>query len=112
MVKYLTLKLIRLYQHTLSPDHGPARHVIKGGFCRYHPTCSQYTYESVEKFGVVLGTFSGIWRIWRCNPFSKGGLDEPNKQKIKKQAFFGALSITIFLVILYLLALLLRNLTL
>jgi hypothetical protein len=73
-VKKALLWLIRLYQKTLSPDHGP----MSGGqqhVCRYYPTCSQYTYEAIDKYGVIRGSGKGIWRILRCNPFSKGGHD-------------------------------------
>lgn len=53
------------------------------GSCRFYPGCSQYFLESVEKFGAFRGSVYGIWRILRCNPFSKGGFD-PVKEKIKK----------------------------
>lgn len=43
--------------------------------CKYYPTCSQYAIESYEKHGFIKGTFLTIWRILRCNPFSKGGYD-------------------------------------
>lgn len=43
--------------------------------CRFHPTCSQYAIESVQKYGVLKGIIMGSWRILRCNPFSKGGFD-------------------------------------
>lgn len=48
--------------------------------CKYYPTCSAYAYEAIERFGAVKGTGLAIWRILRCNPFSKGGVDPvPNK---------------------------------
>lgn len=66
--------LIKLYQKTLSPDHGwfsgGKRHV-----CRFEPTCSQYTIDAIEKHGIFKGIGLGSWRILRCNPFSKGGFD-------------------------------------
>jgi hypothetical protein len=43
--------------------------------CRYIPTCSQYALEAIEKYGVLKGGCMAIWRILRCNPFSKGGFD-------------------------------------
>lgn len=43
--------------------------------CRFYPTCSAYAIEAIEKRGVVVGTMLAIWRILRCNPFSKGGFD-------------------------------------
>lgn len=43
--------------------------------CKYYPTCSEYTKQAIEKYGVFKGIIKGIWRILRCNPFSKGGYD-------------------------------------
>lgn len=79
------LLLIRLYQKTLSPDHGPLKNVkmFPFGFCRFHPTCSQYSYEAIKKRGIIIGIFLSSWRIVRCNPFSKGGLDPVPKKKNK-----------------------------
>ncbi len=75
MCKYVALKSIRLYQKTLSFDHGPMAVFYSEGFCRYHPTCSQYTYEAIDKYGVIKGSWLGIKRICRCTPWSKGGED-------------------------------------
>lgn len=73
-MKKVIIKLIKLYQTTISPDHG----IIFAGSnmrCRFYPSCSQYTYEAIEKLGVGRGTFKGLLRILKCNPFSKGGID-------------------------------------
>ena len=43
--------------------------------CKYIPTCSQYALDSIEKYGAIKGGFMSVWRILRCNPFSKGGFD-------------------------------------
>lgn len=43
--------------------------------CKFYPTCSEYTKQAIEKYGALKGTIIGIWRIIRCNPFSKGGYD-------------------------------------
>ena len=59
--------LVRVYRVTLSP--------WLGGQCRFSPSCSDYFIRAVRKRGVVRGTLMGIWRILRCNPFSKGGYD-------------------------------------
>ena len=68
------LKSIKLYQRTLSPDHGPF-FTNSGLRCRFYPSCSQYFYEVIEKYGLGRGTIMGLWRILRCSPLSKGGLD-------------------------------------
>ena len=59
--------LIRVYQKALSP--------VLGRNCRYQPTCSRYTHESIGRFGLVRGGWMGIRRIGRCHPFKEGGLD-------------------------------------
>lgn len=43
--------------------------------CKFYPTCSEYTKQAIEKYGAFRGCLKGIWRILRCNPFSKGGYD-------------------------------------
>ncbi|MBQ7999601.1 MAG: membrane protein insertion efficiency factor YidD [Ruminococcus sp.] len=75
-MKKLFLKLIRFYQTKISPHTPPA--------CKYYPTCSQYGYESIERFGVLKGSALAIWRILRCNPFSKGGYDPVPQKKQKR----------------------------
>jgi len=74
-IKLFVLKLIKLYQRTLSFDHGLLSYLYPGGFCRFKPTCSEYGYQAVEKYGVIKGGRMAIWRILRCNPFNKGGHD-------------------------------------
>jgi putative membrane protein insertion efficiency factor len=67
LTKRPALALIRWYQ----------RHISAGlaGSCRFHPTCSQYTYEAVESYGALRGIAMGAWRILRCNPLNDGGYD-------------------------------------
>lgn len=74
-MKKIVLRLIRIYQNNLSLDHSPVSKLFPGGYCRFQPTCSQYTYESIEKYGLIKGAIKGSWRICRCNPWSKGGYD-------------------------------------
>jgi hypothetical protein len=74
-MRRLALWLIHLYQQTLSPDHGWNKHRHPAGYCRFNPTCSQYTYQAVEKYGVIKGSWLGVKRIIRCNPRSAGGYD-------------------------------------
>lgn len=76
--RMVVLRLIRIYQKTLSFDHGMFKDLFPGGYCKFHPSCSEYTYQAVEKYGLFLGGIRGAWRILRCNPFSKGG-DDPVK---------------------------------
>lgn len=73
----LVLLLIRLYQKTLSPDHGWFRAKYPQGFCRFYPSCSEYGYQVIKKRGILIGIPLTLWRIARCNPWSKGGLDKP-----------------------------------
>lgn len=73
-MKKAAISAIKVYQKTISPDHG----VFSGGrqrVCRFQPTCSEYTAQAIEKYGVLKGSAMGTWRILRCNPFSKGGYD-------------------------------------
>lgn len=60
--------LINVYQKHISPIV-----CSKGIRCRYYPTCSEYTKQAIEKYGLIKGSFIGFKRILRCNPFSKGG---------------------------------------
>ncbi|PLX27013.1 membrane protein insertion efficiency factor YidD [Candidatus Parcubacteria bacterium] len=71
------LLLIKLYQKTLSPDHGWFKARFPYGYCRFHPTCSVYGYEVIKKKGLLVGVPKALWRIVRCNPWSKGGEDLP-----------------------------------
>lgn len=75
MIKRVVLKMIKIYQATLSFDHGFPRIFFPGGYCQFQPTCSDYAYMAIEKYGVVRGSIKGLWRIVRCNPFAKGGHD-------------------------------------
>ncbi|MBM5789862.1 membrane protein insertion efficiency factor YidD [Candidatus Parcubacteria bacterium] len=72
----LALLTIRAYQKTLSFDHGLPRRLFPNGYCRFHPTCSEYGYRAIDRHGLLRGGALTLWRILRCNPWSKGGLDE------------------------------------
>ena len=69
MIKKGIIKLIRLYQKYIR-DLNP-----KDVGCKFYPTCSDYTIQAIEKHGIFKGMAMGVWRILRCNPFSKGGYD-------------------------------------
>lgn len=71
----LVVRLIKIYQKTLSFDHGPLKAVYPHGFCRFNPSCSQYGVEAIEKYGIIKGGLMTSWRILRCNPWNKGGND-------------------------------------
>lgn len=66
-MKRLFLRLIRFYQRYISPHTPPA--------CRFQPTCSQYAYTAIERFGARKGSWLAAKRLIRCNPFCKGGYD-------------------------------------
>ena len=70
-MKKIFIFLINIYQKTLSPFFA---NVLKV-HCKYTPTCSEYTKQAIDKYGALKGSFLGIKRIIRCNPWSKGGFD-------------------------------------
>ncbi len=66
-MKKIMIFFIKQYQKYISP--------MKSTKCPYIPSCSQYGLEAIEKYGALKGGFMALWRIIRCNPFSKGGYD-------------------------------------
>lgn len=60
---------IKLYQYTLSPDHGIFKYAYGGPVCRFHPTCSEYTVKAIQDHGFA-GVWMGIKRVVHCNPFN------------------------------------------
>jgi putative membrane protein insertion efficiency factor len=66
-MKNFAMAPIRMYRRFVSPMLPPS--------CRYWPTCSEYALQAVEKHGVLKGGLLGVWRIIRCNPWSRGGID-------------------------------------
>ena len=67
-MNHFLIKLVRFYQITLS--------AFLGQHCRFHPTCSNYTIEALERHGVLKGTILSSRRICKCHPWSAGGVDE------------------------------------
>lgn len=67
--------LIVIYQRTLSLDHGPLARFVPYRVCRYTPTCSEFGYEAIGKYGLIKGGWMTVGRILRCNPWSHGGHD-------------------------------------
>lgn len=68
MAKKALIAIVRFYQHHISAHKGYSS-------CKYYPTCSQYAIEAIQKHGALKGTGLALYRILRCNPFSKGGYD-------------------------------------
>jgi putative membrane protein insertion efficiency factor len=73
--RFFVLKIIKIYQKTISFDHGVTRHLFPNGFCRFKPTCSEYAHEAIKRYGLIKGGAKAFWRVLRCNPFNKGGWD-------------------------------------
>jgi len=66
-LKKAAIFIIRLYQKIIPPFFGQ--------HCRYYPTCSEYSIQAINKYGLFKGIFKGLWRILRCNPLFPGGYD-------------------------------------
>ena len=66
-MRRVALLLIRGYQRGISPLLPPS--------CRFVPSCSDYGYQAIEKYGIIRGGGMTVWRVLRCNPFNKGGYD-------------------------------------
>ncbi len=75
MIRRLVLLLIRIYQKTLSFDHAfwARPHLYRA--CVYQPSCSDYTYQAIEKYGLLKGLVMGAKRVFRCHGFVRGGYD-------------------------------------
>ncbi|HEY3774439.1 MAG TPA: membrane protein insertion efficiency factor YidD [Solirubrobacteraceae bacterium] len=67
---------IRAYQYAISPMFGPR--------CKYYPSCSEYAVQAVERYGILRGLVLAGWRLLRCNPFSRGGYDPVEAQRLFK----------------------------
>mgnify|MGYP003483099763 FL=1 len=66
-MRKIAIFLIKFYQKAISPFFGRR--------CRFYPTCSEYTKQAIEKYGLFKGTYLGVRRILKCHPFHKGGYD-------------------------------------
>ncbi|MBR2108900.1 MAG: membrane protein insertion efficiency factor YidD [Ruminococcus sp.] len=75
-MKNLLIRFIKFYQKNISANTSSK--------CKYFPTCSNYAVEALQIHGVFKGTLLAIWRVLRCNPFSRGGYD-PVPEKRKKR---------------------------
>ncbi len=80
MIKTLLISILRKYQRYLSPDHSLwAKAMNKPPYCKHIPSCSDYAIEAIEKKWVIIGGAKWLWRVLRCNPWSKGGYDPVEK---------------------------------
>ncbi len=68
-MKAIFLALIRFYRKYISPCKPPC--------CRFVPTCSEYAYEAISKYGAFKGGVLALWRLLRCNPFNDGDFFDP-----------------------------------
>lgn len=79
-MRNISIFFIKIYKKIISPLFPPR--------CKYYPTCSNYSIEAFKKHGIVKGIILSFWRLLRCNPFSKGGIDYVPEEfiifKIKK----------------------------
>ncbi len=66
--------LIRVYQRLISPLLGPR--------CRYWPSCSEYAAQALQRHGILRGVVLAAWRVLRCNPWSHGGVDPVEAQRL------------------------------
>jgi putative membrane protein insertion efficiency factor len=74
LARRLILLPLRLYQRLISPALGQR--------CKYYPSCSEYAAQSIETFGILRGVVLAGWRLLRCNPWSHGGFDPVDAQRL------------------------------
>ena len=76
VLRGLAVAPIRLYQLVVSP--------LVGQRCKYHPSCSEYAAQAITRFGILRGLVLAGWRLLRCNPWSRGGFDPVDDQRLFK----------------------------
>ncbi|MEO9188380.1 MAG: membrane protein insertion efficiency factor YidD [Acetobacteraceae bacterium] len=76
MHRRLVVAPIRAYQRLFSPALGQR--------CRYYPSCSTYAVQAVSNYGILRGLILAVWRVLRCNPLSRGGVDPVHEQRLFK----------------------------
>lgn len=72
--RLLAVLPIRVYQKAVSPFFGQR--------CKYYPSCSEYAVQAIKKFGILRGLVLAGWRLLRCNPWSRGGVDHVEDQRL------------------------------
>jgi putative membrane protein insertion efficiency factor len=75
-LRRLVILPIRAYQLLLSP--------MTGDRCKYYPSCSEYAAQAVDRYGILRGLVLAGWRLLRCNPWSRGGFDPVEEQRLFK----------------------------
>ncbi|MEA2419128.1 MAG: uncharacterized protein QOE60_1334 [Thermoleophilaceae bacterium] len=73
-LRELFLAPLHLYRRVISP--------ALPSHCRYYPSCSTYAVEAVRDYGVIRGSVLAAWRVMRCNPLSRGGIDHVHEQRL------------------------------
>jgi uncharacterized protein len=73
-VRYLAIGLVYVYRYAVSP--------VFASSCKYHPSCSQYAIDALRQYGFFRGSILAAWRLLRCNPWSRGGVDYAEDQKV------------------------------
>lgn len=83
--------LIRVYQKLFSFDHSFWAKKVNYRVCIYEPSCSEYTYQAIDRFGLIRGSVMGFFRILRCSPVGTPGFDPvPDKFSIKRSPIIQA----------------------
>jgi uncharacterized protein len=73
-LRALAIVPIRVYQRAISP--------ALGNRCRYYPSCSEYAVQAIRSYGILRGLVLAAWRLLRCNPWSHGGFDHVEEQRL------------------------------
>ena len=76
LARLVAVAPLRVYQAAISPALGPR--------CRFYPSCSEYAVQAIMRFGILRGLVLAAWRLLRCNPFSHGGFDPVENQRLFK----------------------------
>jgi putative membrane protein insertion efficiency factor len=74
-MRYLGIGLVWAYRVLLRP-------LVPPNTCKYHPSCSQYALDALRRYGLVRGSILAGWRLLRCNPWSRGGVDHAENQRL------------------------------
>jgi putative membrane protein insertion efficiency factor len=74
-MRYAGVAAVWVYRVTIGP-------LLGAGHCKYHPSCSQYAIDAFKEFGLFKGLALATWRLLRCNPWSRGGVDYAHDQKV------------------------------